>query len=207
MTGTYVLFLLLGANNDPVISDLLPEADPILQEDLATHVESILQESLSIPTGTICNEDQTVLEIRSIPLMPSDNILFLADIRQRHQTKEAEKGVRLANRTTSEHGKHHSPSVGSGASDGPVSERRLLARKIHDIVKAIDTDSEEKITGSSTGLNRQIRWTKTYSPSPALSLAGAQNDRKSGNSANAMEVAQNAANLVSLISHMNTNNR
>lgn len=57
MTGTYVLFLLLGANNDPVISDSLPEADPILQEDLATHVESILQELLSIPTGTICNED------------------------------------------------------------------------------------------------------------------------------------------------------
>ena len=27
MTGTYVLFLLLGANNDPVISDSLPEAD------------------------------------------------------------------------------------------------------------------------------------------------------------------------------------
>ena len=49
-----VLSLLSGTNNDPAISNLLPDSDPIL---LATHVESVLQVLLSIPTGTICNED------------------------------------------------------------------------------------------------------------------------------------------------------
>ena len=127
-----------------------------------------------------------------MPLTPSDNILFLVDIRQRHQTKEAEKGVRLAN-GAKVLGRHPS----SGASEEQASERLLLAQKIRDIVKTVD--SEEKNTGSESmaGVNRRIRWTKTpglYSPSPAL--ASTQNECKSGNSANALEVAQKAANMV-----------
>lgn len=87
--------------------------------------------------------------------MPSDNLLFLADIQQWHQTKEAKNGAYRAKRMILKHGKHHPPSVGSG--DGPASKCHLLAQKIHDIVKAIDSDLEEKITRLSTGLNWQIR--------------------------------------------------
>ena len=76
-----------------------------------------------------------------MPLTPSDDILFLVDIRQQHQTKEAEKGVHLAN-GAKVLGRHPS----SGASETQTSERRLLAQKICDIVKVVD--SEEKNTGS-----------------------------------------------------------
>ena len=126
-----------------------------------------------------------------MPLTPSENISFLVEIRQRHQTKEAEKGVRLAS-TCTKALRHH---TSSGASEEPISERRLLVQKIRDIVKAVDDDKEN--IGSSTGLNRRIRWTKTpglYSPSPALS--NVKNEQKSGNSANALEAAQKAANSV-----------
>ena len=125
------------------------------------------------------------------------DISLLVEIRQRHQTKEAEKGVRLASRTKAL--EHRLSSSGERNDASPISEHRLLAQKIRDIVKAVD--GEEKNAGPSTGLNRQIRWTKTpglYSPSPTLSLTSTQTEFKSGNSANASEVAQKAANLVSL---------
>ena len=85
--------------------------------------------------------------------------------------------------------------MSSGASEEPISERRLLAQKIRDMMKAVDDDKES--IGSSTGLNRRIRWTKTpglYSPS--LALTNIKNEPKRGNSANALEVAQKAANTV-----------
>jgi hypothetical protein len=58
-------------------------------------------------------------------------------------------------------------------------------------VKAVDGSED---VGTSTGLNRQVRWTKTpglYSPS--LTRLDSLMDGKSGNSANAMEVARKAA--------------
>jgi hypothetical protein len=127
--------------------------------------------------------------ISSMPLTGTsdENISFLVEIRQRHQTKEAEKGVRLNNVL----------SKGSGASEELISERRLLAQKIRDIVKTVDGDEEN--TGTSTGLNRRIRWTKTpglYSSS--LALSSTQNEKRSGNSANAFDASQKAANLVSI---------
>ena len=124
-------------------------------------------------------------------LTPSENISFLVEIRQRHQTKEAEKGVCLASTGTKT--LTHHPF--SGASNEPISEHRLLAQKICDIIKAVDNDKEN--VGSSTGLNRRVRWTKPpglYSSSPALS--NIKDKPKRGNSANALEVAQKAANLV-----------
>lgn len=134
-----------------------------------------------------------------MPLTPSEDLTFLVEIRQCHQTKEAEKGVRLANTSTSST-KALRPNMASlGASEDSITERRLLAQKIREIVKDVDGDKENM--GSSTGLNQCIRWTKTsglYSPS--LALSSIQNERKSGNSANALEVAQKAANLVRFLS-------
>ncbi|KAH9032049.1 hypothetical protein EDB85DRAFT_1890890 [Lactarius pseudohatsudake] len=179
--------------------DSLPESDPAIQEDLVTHVQSALQGSLSnstTPRVQVGNQHPPILS--SMPLAQSSEnaITFLVEIRQRHQTKEAEKGVRrFANHDsyTMPLGRYSEPTP--GAPEDPISERRLLAQKIRDIVNAVD--GEEKNTGSSTGLNRQIRWTKTpglYSPS--LALSSTKNEQKSGNSANALEVAQKAANLV-----------
>lgn len=123
----------------------------------------------------------------------SNNFSFLVDIRHRHQTKEAEKGVRRNGRTPSE----GQSSVSASSSGEPVSERQLLARKIHDIVNGVNGTADLEDIGTSTGLNRQVRWTKTpglYSPS-FTHLASPTNP-KSGNSANAKEVAQKAANAV-----------
>ncbi|KAI9438716.1 hypothetical protein H4582DRAFT_2146243 [Lactarius indigo] len=182
--------------------DLLPDSDPAILEGLVTHVQSVLQGSLGNSESTFTPRVQVGNQDPPTSSMPftqlSENaISFLVEIRRRHQTKEAEKGIRLANRDS--HTKplgHHSESEPTpGASEDPISEHRLLAQKIRDIVNTVD--GEEKNTGSSTGLNRQIRWTKTpglYSPS--LSLSSTQNKHKSGNSANALEVAQKAANLV-----------
>ena len=178
-------------------SDSLPDSDPTLLEDLAVNVRSILQRSLSNsesitrPAGNEVETQDAAPSISSMPLTPSENISFLVEIRQQHQTKEAEKGVCLAS-TGTKALRHH---TSSGASEEPILECHLLAQKIHDIMKAVDDDKER--IGSSTGLNQRIRWTKTpglYSPS--LALTNIKNKPKWGNSANALEVAQKAANTV-----------
>lgn len=160
------------------------------------HVQSVLRRSLSNSESTIKPETEVENEdpepsMHTMPLAPSENLSFLVEIRRRHQTKEAEKGVRLASTSTKPSRDH----ISSDAPEEQNSERRLLAQKIRDIVKEVDDNKE--MNGSSTGLNRRIRWTKTpglYSPSLALSIA--PNEGKSGNSANALEVSQKAANLV-----------
>ena len=161
----------------------------MLLEDLATHVQSILRRSSN--TG---NQEPGPPQ-SSMPLTPSENLTFLVEIRQRHQTKEAEKGVRITSSTAALR-----PNVASsGTSEDSITERHLLAQKIREIVKDVDGDKENM--GSSTGLNRRVRWTKTpglYSPS--LALSSTQNERKSGNSANALDAAVKAANLVRFLS-------
>ena len=171
-------------------------------EDLAMHVQITLKEVLNgtkvatTPSIQVGDQNSEASITISMPLTLSTgmDISTLVEIRQRHQIKEAEKGVHLAGRTKP---LEHHPS--SGAQEDMIFEHRLLAQKIRDIVMAVDGD--EKNTGSSTGLNWRIRWTKTprlYSASLTLSLASTQNEPKSGNSANTSEVAQKAANLVSL---------
>jgi hypothetical protein len=132
-----------------------------------------------------------------IPLTSSDNISCLVQIRRRHQTKEAEKGVRRHGLSPSEGQSESRNSDPSCVSGEPVSDRQLLARKIRDIVKEVDGTED---IGTSAGLNRQIRWTKTpglYSPS--LTQSNSLTDGKRGNSANALEVAQKAANTVRFV--------
>lgn len=85
-----------------------------------------------------------------MPLTSSDNISCLVEIRRRHQTKEAEKGVRRNGKSLSEGQNSSDPPSISGE---PASERQLLARKIRDIVKAVD-GTEDSDVGTSTGLNR-----------------------------------------------------
>ncbi|KAH8989959.1 hypothetical protein EDB86DRAFT_2831437, partial [Lactarius hatsudake] len=111
--------------------DSLPDSDPLILEDLVTHVQSVLQGSLSnselTTTPSVKNQDPPILS--SMPLAQSSEnaISFLVEIRRRHQTKEAEKGVRLAN--------HDS---GHSAPEDPTSEHRLLAQRIRDMVNAVD---------------------------------------------------------------------
>jgi hypothetical protein len=142
------------------------------------------------PTTTPGNTGNTDLSQSALIPLNSDNISFLVEIRRRHQTKEAEKGVRRKGMAPSE-GQSSGASDPHRASGEPITERQLLARRIRDIVKAVDGSED---VGTSTGLNRQVRWTKTpglYSPS--LTRLDSLTDGKSGNSANAMEVARKAA--------------
>jgi hypothetical protein len=186
-------YFLTSEYTNTVSSDLLPDSDPALLQDLASQVHGVLLTPVCSPTNAPVNLD--ISELTSIPLTTtSDNLSFLVEIRRCHQTKEAEKGVRRngtsasAQSSNSAH-PHH-------VSGGPVSEHQLLARKIHDIVKAVDGAEE---VGTSTGLNRQVRWTKTVTPglySPSFNRLDEPKDGKSGNSANAMEAAKKAVNLV-----------
>jgi hypothetical protein len=173
---------------------LLPDSDPDLLKDLAHQVCDVLKAPLNTPkTGAPGITDLSLST--PMPLTSSDNLSFLVEIQHCHQTKEAEKGVRRTGMALSG-GQSSASSDTHCVSVEPVSERRQLARKIHDIVKAVDGSED---VGTSTGLNRQVRWTKTpglYSPAPSHlgSLTGGTG--KSGNSANAMEAAQKAANMV-----------
>lgn len=173
----------------PFSSDSLPDSDPALLTELASQVHEVLKAPRPLSnTGNI-----DIGQLALIPLT-SDDITFLPEIRRRHQTKEAEKGVRkngmVSGRQTSRVGASDPPCV----SGQPITERQLIARKIRDIVKEVDGSED---ISTSTGLNRQVRWTKTpglYSPS--LSRLDSSTDRKSGNSANAMEAALKAAKAV-----------
>ena len=168
---------------------------------MATHIQSVLRsssnnsESTTTPTGVQYGNQDLGPALSSMPLTLSEDLTFLVEIRQCHQTKEAEKGVHITSSTSA----LRPNTASSGISEDSITERRLLAQKIREIVKDVDGDKEN--VSSSTGLNRCVRWMKTpglYSPSQALSST--QNEHKSGNSAKALDAAVKAANLVCFLS-------
>lgn len=168
-------------------SDLLQDSDPELLNDLASQVHVILNAPMSSSTTG------TSGDFNLMPLTSSDNVSFLVEIRCHHQTKEAEKGICRKGMVPSEAPSgeiSHLPHT----SGGPVSECRLLAHKIHEIVKEVNGTED---VATSTGLNWKVQWTKTpglYTPS-STHLDSLTNS-KSGNSANAKEVTLKAANAV-----------
>ncbi|KAH8987036.1 hypothetical protein EDB92DRAFT_2069588 [Lactarius akahatsu] len=185
--------------------DLLQaDLDPVILKDLANQVEGILKASESPHNPALATPSNSdISQSTRMPLTSSDDISFLVEIRQLHQTKEAEKGVRRKGTPSEDQLRlgHVSDPPGASESSELISERRLLARKIRDIVKAVDGTED---VGTSAGLNRQVRWTKTpglYSATSTSSgahwgLDPPANGKKTGNSANALDAALKAANAV-----------
>lgn len=112
-------------------SKLLPDSDPAMPNDLEMHVQGVLQRSLNnsestttvTPTRIQCkNQD---LPLSSMPLTPSNNFIFLVEIQQHHQTKEAKKGVHITSGT-----KAFRPNIASSdTSEDPITECCLLKQK------------------------------------------------------------------------------
>ncbi|KAJ7757929.1 hypothetical protein B0H16DRAFT_1822598 [Mycena metata] len=98
----------------------------------------------------------------------SDDLAPLVALRREHQTREERMGVR----TYKSSGTYVNPKTGV---EKPLTDRQLLAQKMQGIVKR---DQER---GSSTGLNRTVRW-RTDTGSASILAAAVP---KTGNAANA----------------------
>ncbi|KAK7058169.1 hypothetical protein R3P38DRAFT_3547667 [Favolaschia claudopus] len=83
---------------------------------------------------------------RPLTDISSTDLASLVQIRREHQTREERMGVR----TYKGSGTYKNPKTGE---EKPLTERQLLAQKMQAI---IGRDQEK---GSSTGLNRTVRWT------------------------------------------------
>lgn len=112
-------------------SKLLPDSDPAMPNDLEMHVQGVLQRSLKnsestttvTPTRIQCKNQDPPLS--SMPLTPSNNFIFLVEIQQHHQTKEAKKGVHITSGT-----KALRPNIASSdTSEDPITECCLLKQK------------------------------------------------------------------------------
>ncbi|KAK7453972.1 hypothetical protein VKT23_011484 [Stygiomarasmius scandens] len=106
----------------------------------------------------------------------TDDITPLALIRRSHQTIQAQNGVRNANSKSN-----------ANTSESATSHRRELAQKMHAILRQADE------WGSSTGLNRKIRFTATDKSNETTTTSV---QKSGGNSANAEVVARGQASEV-----------
>lgn len=133
----------------------------------------------------------------------------LINIRYGHQSEEEASAVRVARaRSGSQHDKGGNSSSNLSQSDleqeglqdqprpmavAQDTERRQLAKKINDIIKASTAAS----AGESTGLNRRARWnTDKLAAGSTLPAGGAIT--ATGNTANAQATARKAAQAVGL---------
>jgi hypothetical protein len=105
---------------------------------------------------------------------------MLVTIREKNQTKEAALAVRISKSNSD-------PSSQQDEPQPNLSERQLLARKIHGIIKR---DQEQRL---ALGLGRHAR---TEKKSAAGSASITQDVVASGNTLNAREAARSTANAV-----------
>lgn len=139
------------------------------------------------------------------------DVSTLIDIRYNHQSEEEAKSVRVAwahtgrnqegedgsndGNADQDSGQVHLHTSRPSATTPQDSERRQLAKKINEIIKA----SAEVPVGGSTGSNRRARW-KTDKVSAGSTLPENQEEVATGNSANAQLAARNVAQAVSFSS-------
>ncbi|KAJ7255123.1 hypothetical protein B0H12DRAFT_1071051 [Mycena haematopus] len=156
----------------------MPESDPErfaeIQRDiaraLATHPTAFIAllqnmadsaaKNTPAGVGVIETPPVTLVDVSSSDLTP-----FVA-LRRQHQTEEARTGVRTY--TTPGTYTNHKTGVVK-----PLTDRQILARQMQAIIR------QDQERGSSTGLNRKMRWTEQ----PDSSTAAAK--PKTGNAANA----------------------
>ncbi|KAJ7176665.1 hypothetical protein C8R46DRAFT_889360 [Mycena filopes] len=101
----------------------------------------------------------------------SSDLAPLVALRREHQTREERMGVR----TYKASGTYKNPKTGV---EKPLTERQILAQKMQGIIR------KDQERGSSSGLNRTVRWTGTGSSAEAS---------KAGNAANAELAARGRA--------------
>jgi len=141
-----------------------------------------VQGLLAASHGTAEDENiNTVLPTptsRALDIGPGTDLSQLVELRAKNQSREAAESVRVSWKTTPEDDRKDEPEKKA------PSERQLLAKKINDAIKL---NAEQ---GSSTGLNRQVRWGKNAAGSAAADGSA------TGNSANAQAAARSGATAV-----------
>jgi hypothetical protein len=110
----------------------------------------------------------------------SNDLAPLVTLRREHQTEEARTGVRTY-KSSGTYTNHKTGVV------KPLSDRQLLAQKMQAII------GYDQQRGSSTGLNRKVRWTEQSNGSTATVKP------KTGNAANAELAASGRSKEVSFV--------
>jgi len=140
-----------------------------------------VQGLLAASHGTATDENTNTVSAApmssTLDVGPGNDLSQLVELRAKNQSREAAESVRVSWKTTPE------DQAAEPEKKAP-SERQLLAKKINDAIKL---NAEQ---GSSTGLNRQVRWGKNA----AGSAAG--DGSVTGNSANAQAAARSGATAV-----------
>jgi hypothetical protein len=198
-------------------SDSLPDEDPEMQRALMERVLKIVLEVENLTVNerahvqdglAFIRLDATLAGTSPVSEMYSD-ISGLINIRYGHQSEEEASAVRVARaHSGSQQDKGGNSSSNSSQSDleheglqdqprpmaaAQDTERRQLAKKINDIIKA----SAAASAGESTGLNRRARWnTDKLAAGSTLPAGGAIT--ATGNTANAQATARKAAQAVGL---------
>lgn len=116
---------------------------------------------------------------------PDDLTPFIA-VRHQHQTEEARTGVRTYK--TSGTYINHKTGV-----EKPLTDRQLLARQMQAIIR------QDQERGSSTGLNRKVRWTEQHESTGGGKAGTVTAKLKTGNAANAELAASGRSKEVSLL--------
>ena len=127
------------------------------------------------------------------------DLAALINVHYRNQSEEEASAVRVAQAQTgshqdNQHQVEYEPHRPPAASQD--SERRQLAKKINDIIKANTGNMETSGAGKSTGLNRRARWNmeKLAAGSIILPVGGAVTaTAPTGNTANSQAVARKVA--------------
>ena len=141
-----------------------------------------VQGLLAASSGAADENASTTPAPMALDVGPGRDLSQLVALRAKNQSREAADSVRVSWKMT--------PEEDQGLSQAePIkkaaSERQLLAKKINDAIKL---NAEQ---GSSTGLNRQVRWGKNAAGSAAV------DGSTTGNSANAHAAARSGATAVS----------
>jgi hypothetical protein len=168
-------------------------------ENLSTDERARVQDGLatirSDTKGSSANADADSAEVFS-------DLAVLIDIRHKHQCEEEAKAVRVARahgKSNDDSSEQDSEGVRSqrmpAAAALQDSERRQLAKKINDIIKA--SMAVPTVCGESTGLNHHVRWNvDKVAAGSTLPVDSEGAVKATGNKANAQATARKAAQSV-----------
>ncbi|KAJ6487065.1 hypothetical protein DFH09DRAFT_1457048 [Mycena vulgaris] len=146
--------------DEPAKIEDLPETNPErfaeIQKDIALAMSTQPAAFMALLQGmadsALKNPDAPASRVESPPVshllidISSDDLSPFVTLRREHQTEEARKGVR----TYKSSGTYKNHKTGEVK---PLSDRQILARQMQAIIR------QDQERGSSTGLNRKVRWT------------------------------------------------
>ncbi|KAF8197121.1 hypothetical protein BJ912DRAFT_923213 [Pholiota molesta] len=148
-----------------------------VQELLASSIAQQPRPQREETSSTIDTTQMPPALSTTLDVGPGTDLSHLVRLRYQNQSKELAKSVRTAWKNTPVEKSEH---LDADIPPKPPSERQLLARKIHEILRL------EEERGSSSGLNRQVRWKTAAGSASNVNYSSAG----TGNTANAQMAAR-----------------